>query len=260
MKYILTIGLLLSLLYCFILSAVASHEFDQWARDDVDDAAKEQKRLDDLVDDYIIKRNRYIALANDLKGRRSGSLGSLQTILISSLTTKIHESLADTVGMALRTFLSGYGTLSLADAVDSAISTANTYHGMATYLYSNPTRLEGYSSANSSSEAYMDGCAATSHYNRYHTSREINPPNLPTDPTDVNLPSFECPGTCTQRYPTVSEAINAHYEKCDDTAEGNTENVDVYLTMANPESPFSGQLLVDAVLQSRSVTEGCGRD
>ena len=260
MKYIFTIGLLLSLVCCFVVSDVSAHDPHEHSMVDIRNAAKEQKRLNDLVVEYIIERNRYISLVNDMKVIGGGKVGSMQTILISSLSSAMKTTLANAAGLTVRAYISANGTSSLADAIDSAISSANTYHGMATYLYSNPTRLHGYDAANSALEACMDGRKATAHHNAYHTSLSENPPNLPTDPTDVNLPSFECPGTCTQRYPTVSEAINAHYEKCDDTAEGNTENVDVYRTMANPEYPFSGQLLVDAVLQSRSVEEGCGRD
>ena len=238
---------------------------------DYNNSEKEQERLQNRIDAYVSERNRYVALANDLKVMGGGKVGSMQTILISALTGSSHKSLAAAVGLTTRAFLSAYGTSSLASAADSAISNANQLHASAEWAYNNTNRTDdddtyedGYDrfdSANSAIEAWYENGIAADHHN-YHVSpnERLNATDAPNGPTDLNLPWFECPGTCTQEYPTVSEAINAHYEKCDDTAEGNTENVDVYRTMANPEYPFSGQLLVDAVLQSRSVEEGCGRD
>ena len=248
MKYIFTIGLLLSLVCCFVVSDVSAHDPHEHSMVDIRNAAKEQKRLNDLVVEYIIERNRYISLVNDMKVIGGGKVGSMQTILISSLSSAMKTTLANAAGLTVRAYISANGTSSLADAIDSAISSANTYHGMATYLYSNPTRLDGYDAANSALEANMDGREATDHHNAYHTSLTENPPNRPTDPGDLDLPWFECPGTCTQEYPTVSEAINAHYEKCDDTAEGNTEPVSSNLSHTRQRE----------ILSNRDVKEGCG--
>ena len=230
---------------CFVVSAVASHESEQYAKDDVENAEKEQNRLQGIIDEYISERNRYIALANDLKGRGSGSLGSLQTIMISSLSSATKTTLANTVALTLRAFLSAYGSSSLASAVDSAISSASSYHGSAQYLYNNPTRLIGYDAANSAIEAYMDGSAATDHYNTYHSSQSINPPNPPIGPSSINFPKFECPGPCTNEYDTVSGAINVHYEKC---GLPETQTVSRLLDFASQQT----------ILAARSVSDGCG--
>ena len=241
MKYIFTIGLYLSIVCC-IVSAVFA-DGDPWT--DRENAMLEQDRLEKLITEYLRERDRYVSLADDLKGRGSGSLGSLQTILISSLSSATQTTLANTAGLTLRAFLSSYGSSSLASAVDSAISTASTYHGMATYLYTNPTRLNGYNAANSALEANMKARAATDHYNAHHSSQSINPPSEPTEPNDLNLPTFECPGPCTNQYSTVWEAINVHYEKCG---------------TASPVSRLLNSTERLTILAGRSVSEGCGVD
>jgi hypothetical protein len=143
MKYIFTIGLLLSLVCCFVVSDVAAHAPDAHAETDIDNALLEQNRLQGIINEYIDKRDRYISLANDLKVRGGGSLGSLQTTLISALSSSTKTTLANTLGLTLRAFLSIYGSSSLASAIDSAVSNASSYHGSAQYLYNNSTRLWG---------------------------------------------------------------------------------------------------------------------
>ena len=163
--------------------------------------------------------------------------------MISSLSTATKTTLANTLALTLRAFLSTYGSSSLASAIDSAISNANSYHGSAQYLYNNPTRLNGYDSANSAIEAWQKGGQATDHYNTYHSSQRRNPPSAPSGPGNINLPQFECPGTCTQTFTTVSAAINTHYEKC-----GTANALPILLDYRSKHK----------VLKERSVSDGCG--
>ena len=190
MKYISTIGLLLSVVCCFVVYDVSADAPDAHAQTDIDNAKSEQDRLQGIIDDYIRKRNRYIALANTMKGMGSGSLGSLKTTMISALSTVQKTTLADTLALTVRAFLSIYGSSSLASAIDSAVSDASSYHGSAQYLYNNPTRLNGYDAANSAIEAWADGSAATDHYNTYHSSQSKNPPNPPIGPGNIIFPMF----------------------------------------------------------------------
>ncbi len=106
-------------------------------RADYNNSEKEQDRFQGRINSHVSERNRYIGLANDLKGRGSGSLGSLQTIMISALSSATKTTLANSVGLTLRAFLSAYGSSSLASVIDSAISTAATYHGTAESAYNN---------------------------------------------------------------------------------------------------------------------------
>ena len=243
MKYILTIGLLVSLLCCVVVSDVSAHGTDQNALDDIANAQSEQDRLQGIINEYIGKRDRYISLANDLKVRGGGSLGSLQTTMISSLSSATKTTLANTLGLTLRAFLSIYGSSSLASAIDSAVSDASSYHGSAQYLYNNPTRLRGYDAANSAIEAWDDGGKATDHYNAYHSSQPRNGPSAPIGPGNINFPKFECPGPCTQSWTTVDAAINTHHRKC-----GTAEPVSLLLSFRDKQ----------AILAGRSVSEGCG--
>lgn len=104
---------------------------------DYKNAEKEQKRFQGRINSYVSERNRYIGLANDLKVRGGGSLGSLQTIMISSLSSATKTTLANSVGLTLRAFLSVYGSSSLAGAIESAVSTARSNHGSAESAYNN---------------------------------------------------------------------------------------------------------------------------
>ncbi len=62
MKYIFTIGLLLSLVCCFVVSDVSAHGTDQSALDDIANAQSEQDRLEKLIDEYLRERDRYVRL------------------------------------------------------------------------------------------------------------------------------------------------------------------------------------------------------
>ncbi len=217
MKYILMTTLFFLIVFPVAVRDVSADVPDAHAETDIDNAKSEQERHQKVINEYVSERNRYIALANSLKGMGSGSLGSLQTTLISSLSTANQTSLANTLALSVRAFLSIYGSSSLSSAVDSAISSASSYHGSAQYLYNNPTRLVGYDAANSAIEAWNKGGQATDHYNRYHSSQSKNAPSAPVGPGNINLPTFECPGACTNTYSTVYEAINAHYEKVRDS-------------------------------------------
>ena len=211
---------------------------------DYNNAKLEQERFQGRINSYVSERNRYISLANDLKGRGSGSLGSLQTILISSLSSATQTTLANTAGLTLRAFLSSYGSSSLASAVDSAISTAATNHSAAESAYNNANRTPEYGSANSAIEAWYENGRAADHHNEHVSPGEylLATPS-PDGPSDINFPTFECPGTCTNRYSTVWEAINVHYEEC-----GTAEPVSPLLSFAEQQ----------AILAARSVSDGCG--
>ncbi len=214
------------------------------ALQDIRNAAKEQKRHQDSINEYARLRDLYIVLANDLNGMYSGSLGTTRTILISSLSSAYKGSIANALGLAVRQMLNLHGSSSLQSMIDSAISSANTYQGMIDYLYDNPTKLYGYASANSAMEAYMDGCTATDHYNAYHSSQRENPPNAPFNkPALGSLPTFECPGACTNKYDTVWDALSAHHQKCG---------------TAEPISRILDFTLQQALLAARSVSDGCG--
>ncbi|MYB92782.1 hypothetical protein F4054_13395 [Candidatus Poribacteria bacterium] len=247
MKYILTIGLLLSLVCCVVVYDVSADAPDAHGMADIRNATSEQERHQKVINEYIIDRDRFISLANDLKVVGGGAVGSLKTILVSTLTTTNHDKIATAFGLATRTVLSIYGSSSVASMIDSAISNANSYHGSAQYLYNNPTRLIGYDSANSAIEAWHKAGQATDHYNAYHSSVSENAPSPPIGPGNINLPQFECPGPCTNTYNTVSEASDVHYEKC-----GTGKNVDV-------EAAETGQTYPSIILLSRTVKQGCGR-
>ena len=165
---------------------------------DYNNADKEQERHQGRIRTFVSERNRYISLANDLKGRGSGSLGSLQTIMISSLSSATQTTLANTVGLTLRAFLSAYGSSSLASAVDSAISTASSYHSSAESAYNNTNRTPEYNSANSAIEAWYENGRAADHYNDHVSpGGYLIATPAPEGPTDINFPKFECPGPCT---------------------------------------------------------------
>ena len=56
MKYIMTIGLLLSFVCCFVVLDVAAHDPDAHAMADIRNAEKEQDRLQGIINELISGR------------------------------------------------------------------------------------------------------------------------------------------------------------------------------------------------------------
>ena len=223
---------------------------------DYKNSEKEQERFQKRIDSDVSERNRYIGLANDLKVRGGSSLGSLQTTMISSLSSATKTTLANTVGLTLRAFLSAYGSSSFAGAIESAVSTARSHHGSAESAYNNTNRtddddtyMEGYDrfdTANSAIEAWYENGLAADHRNVHVSPGEYwNATDPPNGPTYIKWPGFECPGPCTQEWTTVDAAIDAHHEKC---GLPETEPVSRLLDFASQQT----------ILAARSVSDGCG--